>query len=112
MKLPHLNQILIERKKVVEYLLNTSHPDGYGKAMFFQHCGFTTREWKKFRNALQEHARVSAVIEEVSSRHGTRYIIEGPIKTPTRKQYRIRTVWIIEVDHKIPRLVTALPISK
>lgn len=112
MNLPNLNNIRIDKKKVVEYLLNASHPDGYGKAMFFQHCGFTITEWKVLRNALREHAQVSQVTDEVLSRHGIRYVVEGPIETPTGKQYTIRTIWIIEKERETPRLVTAIPLSK
>jgi len=35
MKLPYAAKARVERKKVVEYLLSFSHPDGSSKVRFF-----------------------------------------------------------------------------
>jgi len=35
MNLPNADQAQVDRKKITEYLLCTSHPDGSNKALFF-----------------------------------------------------------------------------
>ena len=40
MKLPNADNTLVERDKIVSYLLNASHPDKGGKAQFFEGLGF------------------------------------------------------------------------
>ena len=35
MKLPNAERALVEREKIVNYLLNPAHPDNGGKAAFF-----------------------------------------------------------------------------
>ena len=40
MKLPYAAKARVERKKIVEYLLSFSHPDGSSKAEFFSRFGF------------------------------------------------------------------------
>lgn len=41
MTITEVGDILIERAKIVEYLLDASHPDNGGKAAFFLGWGFT-----------------------------------------------------------------------
>jgi hypothetical protein len=41
-----------------------------------------------------------------------RYTVEGNIRSPDRRNPFIRSVWFIEEDETIPRLVTAYPISE
>jgi len=53
MKLPHVAKARVEKKKIVEYLLSASHPDGSAKARFFIRFGFTSKEWKIFAQALR-----------------------------------------------------------
>jgi len=40
---------------------------------------------------------------------GTKYIIDGILITPDKRNPIITTVWIIENDSEIPKLVTAYP---
>ena len=46
MNLPNADQAQVNRKKITEYLLCTSHPDGCNKAAFFSQFGFTLENWK------------------------------------------------------------------
>jgi hypothetical protein len=43
-KLPNADQARVEREKITEYLLSTSHPDGRSKAEFFSRFGFRVDE--------------------------------------------------------------------
>src|SRR3990167_5587757 len=110
MKLPSAAKARVERKKIVEYLLSSSHPDGSSKAGFFSRFGFRADQWKVFARALRKHGRTNAVSASVESRHGTRYSVDGPLETPDGRNPRIRTVWILSKRSRSPRLITAHPI--
>ena len=53
MKLPNAERALVERKKIVDYLLNAEHPDNGGKADFFSQLGFSSSDWTTLADALR-----------------------------------------------------------
>ena len=116
MKLPRDADARIERDKIVNYLLDTAHPDGGPKAEFFLSFGFTRARWRLLERAIRGQVQEHEVIRVVESVYGTRYIIDGEINAPDGRTPRIRTVWIIEADNAelggpdAPRLITAHPI--
>jgi hypothetical protein len=67
MKLPNANLVIVDREKIVDYLLNPAHPDNGGKARFFLELGFTAEQWQAFAEALGTLARSFPVIEHVES---------------------------------------------
>ncbi len=109
MKLPHHDKVRVDPDKVTEYLLNVTHPEGVGKATFFQSVGFTTSEWGRLAAALQQLARETPITHEMSSPHGEKYIVDGRVATPNGQNVQVRTVWIVEPGRPVPRLVTAYP---
>lgn len=109
MKLPNAHLAIVEREKITAYLLNAAHPDNGGKAPFFYALGFTAAQWELLVAALRQSAVTSAVAQEMETRHGKKYIIEGAINTPSGKTPVVRAVWIIESGETVPRLVTAYP---
>ena len=44
--MPNANLAVIEKEKIVNYLLNAAHPDNGGKAAFFLELGFNRRQGK------------------------------------------------------------------
>ncbi len=44
--LPNVENVRVDRNKIVEYLLEVDHPEGAGKAAFFLRFGFTTADWQ------------------------------------------------------------------
>jgi len=50
------------------------------------------------------------VKEAIQSPHGAKYVLDGPLRTPTGSTVQIRTVWIIDTHEDRPRLVTAYPV--
>lgn len=109
MKIPNGEHALIEREKVRDYLLNASHPDGFGKAAFFRALGFHPESWQTLADALRHLAQEAPVIQTMTSVHGIKYIIDGSLVTPSGRTAMVRTVWIVEKDGRGPRLVTAYP---
>jgi hypothetical protein len=49
------------------------------------------------------------VSQEIASRYGTKYIIDGEIVTPIGTTVRLRSVWVVESHDERPRFVTAYP---
>jgi hypothetical protein len=110
MNLPHSDHLRVERKKIVEYLLCASHPDGASKARFFSRFGFTAEQWAVLAEALKRQGRGHVVVSSVESKHGTRYIVEGKVNAPDGRAPNIRTVWLLSKRSKSPRLITAYPV--
>ena len=57
MRLPNADELVVEREKIVDYLLNADHQAGATKAAFFDHFGFRIEEWEALAGALLEHGR-------------------------------------------------------
>ena len=110
MQLRNAHLAVVERHKVLEYLLNAAHPDNGGKAKFFQLLGFT-RENPELLGALHTVAQMGEVVEMVDSIHGEKYVVDGRVSSQTEqsRQRIVRTVWIIDRGFDAPRLVTAYP---
>jgi hypothetical protein len=111
MRLPNASVAHVERSKILEYLLNEDHREGGSKAHFFRQFGFRRGRWKQFAEALRNHALEHEVRHRAESNYGTRYVIEGALQTPDGRTPLIRTVWIVDDEATVPRLVTAYPIE-
>ena len=111
MKLPHADQLRVDREKITDYLLSATHPEGGGKAEFFARFGFHMADWEVLADALRKHGASHPVVKTVASSHGARYAVEGELESPDGRNPRVRTVWIVEKGSTAPRLITALPIE-
>jgi hypothetical protein len=102
---------VVERHKIVDYLLNSAHPDNGGKAQFFESLGFSIDVPELLINALRTVAQTGEVVESVESSHGEKHVVDGPISSQTESSHSrmVRTVWIIDRGLEAPRLVTAYP---
>jgi hypothetical protein len=112
MELPNRDQAVVPRRKVVDYLLSESHPDGQSKANFFCIFGFSSAEWGALADALLDHARHNGVSRVERSHFGTRYVIEGIMNTPINRSPQVRSVWFIDSGESVPRLVSAYPLRE
>lgn len=100
----------MDRDKITEYLLCTSHPDGGSKAAFFAKFGFKMENWKILAESLRKQGVSNPVVKIMESAYGTRYNIDGLLETPDGRNPKVRTVWIIEKEKTVPRLITAHPL--
>ena len=114
MKLPKARDGRIDTRKVVEYLLNSSHPDNGGKARFFAELGFSATDADAFVAALRTAAAAGEVVDHVVSRHGDKYVVDGWVQgaAPRALTRIVRMVWIVEAGSDAPRLVTAYPVPR
>ncbi|MGH7575199.1 MAG: DUF6883 domain-containing protein [Longimicrobiales bacterium] len=111
MKLPHLDNVRVDREKIVDYLLNPEHSEGGHKAVFFASFRFRLADWQVLASALLRHAADNHVVREVPTAYGTMYVVEGPLYCPDRRRPVVRTVWIVNKGSTAPRLVTAYPLK-
>lgn len=111
MNLPNAHLAIVDERKVAEYLLNASHPDNGGKAQFFQALGYSNADPSQLAGALRSVAVTGNVVSQVTSEHGNKYVVDGPLRSLLElpKDRVVRTVWIIELGDDAPRLVTAYP---
>jgi len=85
MNLPNATSALVEQRKVLDYLLNLTHPEGAGKAGFFIALGFTADNWEALASALRQLAIGETVTQRLQSIHGDKFVMIGSIKSPSGK---------------------------
>lgn len=112
MKLPNHENAFVPREKVIDYLLSFLHKDGRAKAEFFTRFGFSAENWQTFAAVVKLHAAEHKVSKSEASPFGMRYIIEGEIKTPDKRNPNVKIIWFIETNSDLPHLVTAYPKKK
>jgi len=112
MKLPNAHLATVPEAKVTRYLLNPAHPAGGSKAAFFLRFGFAAARWQQLAEALLRHAKENELIEPEQIRHGTRYVVDGPLTAPDGTVLHIRSAWYIDLGSDTPRFVTAHPLPK
>lgn len=110
MKLPQNDIVIIPREKITDYILSETHATVKFKGKLFRGFGFSERNISLFERALLKIVRSQEVKETLISPYGTKYIIDGNIKTPVGKTIKVRTIWIIEEGQKRPRFVTIYPV--
>lgn len=111
MKLPNRQKVFIPEAKIREYLLSPSHPYGRHKAAFFKRFGFSAESPGVLASALRAHAEQCDVMRVDETEFGTRYIVEGQLRTPDGRAPTVRVVWFIEKGENRPRLVTVYPVG-
>ncbi|WP_394333551.1 DUF6883 domain-containing protein [Cnuella takakiae] len=90
------------------YLLNSNHPDGWSKALFFKSMGITKSE---LLQEISEHlATHNPVGTTTDSPYGNKFIVEGEYSGLQGKSFRLRTVWIVLPGSEICTFITAYPI--
>jgi hypothetical protein len=109
MTLPHAKNAEVADRKLTSYLLDQAHPQNQGKAAFYAIVGFTLENPDDLRLALLTHIAVNEVTKVINTEFGIRYVVEGLMSCPNGKKYPIRSVWFIDNDSEIPKLVTAYP---
>jgi len=111
LQLPNKEKAYVPRHKIMNYLLSETHAIGKSKARFLRSLGFDENTAGELEQGLLGIAQTGEVKESIVSPHGTKYVIDGFLETPRGVSVRIRTIWIIEVEHQTPRFVTAYPIE-
>jgi len=110
MKLPKRQKAYIPPYKLSGYLLSKIHPIGRWKSKLFRALGFDETNADVLEQRLIDIANYENVKESIVSEHGTKYVIDGSLETPSGRIVKVRTIWIIDKGQDSPRFVTAYPI--
>ena len=108
-RLPYATAARVDTLKLDEYLLNPAHPDNGGKAAFFIALGFARSDVEPLRSALIRLAAEGTLTRQTVSVHGTKFVVDGVLRSPSGSEPVVRTVWIGDTGGIAPRLVTAYP---
>jgi hypothetical protein len=111
MKLPNANKAVVEREKIVDYLLNPAHRYGASKARFFSGFGFKAENWEELARALRRHRQTHDVKRSRETGFGPRYQVEGELPSPDNRSPLVRTIWQLDHGEVAPRLITAYPLE-
>lgn len=102
---------MVEREKIVDYLLNPTHRYGAGKARFFSGYGFSSGKWRELAAALLLHGQTHEVVRVRETGFGLRYEVEGRLRAADGRSPRVRSVWQMHKGAVAPRLITAYPLD-
>jgi hypothetical protein len=108
LRLPKAHLAIVDQDKLVQYLLNSEHPDGRPKARFFAALGYWAGDPEPLRQALIDLAQRTDM-EEVPFQYGVKYVGTGDIEGQGGRKARLTTVWLTEPGEPSPRLITAYP---
>jgi hypothetical protein len=106
-QLPNAANAIVADQKITDYLLNHSHPQGAGKAKFFEAFGFTPANWTELKTALLQHALTNPVTRQTTTPFRVKYVVSCSIPTPDGRNPCILSIWVIEPPDVEPRLLTA-----
>ncbi len=109
MLLPNGSRAIIAPEKLSQYLLAAAHPKGRGKADFFLRVGFSPDKPEALERFLRDIACDGPVVETDRTLYGMKYVVEHFVRMPNGRIVRLRTIWMIRVDERRPRFVTAYP---
>lgn len=109
-KLPNADKVLVERDKIIHYLLNVKHHIGSAKATFFLDHGFRAEKWEVLAKALRIHGQTQQVKSVRETNYGLSYAVEGKLITPDERNPYVRSVWQMDEGAVAPRLITAYPL--
>ena len=107
--LPNCQEAYIPNAKLVSYLLNHAHPQNKGKAQFYKLAGYDLSTVDFLKNELRQLACTGSVTNEQANEEGTKYVVIGVINGANNRQYKLKTVWVVEPPENHPRFVTAYP---
>jgi len=108
-RLPSLGSALIDPEKLRDYLLSPSHDRGRFKAAVFASMGYSRDDWQRFEADIRKLIEATDAEQVPSAAHGHKYVVAGTLEGPAGRPRRIRTVWIVRLGERVPRLITAYP---
>ena len=100
----------VDERKIREYLLNSKHQFGAGKAAYFEQRGFSLEDWEVLREALLSHGKTSKITNIEKHDYGTKIVVECMLSSPAGNDHCIRSVWNCHGDGTPVRLITAHPL--
>jgi hypothetical protein len=109
MKIPNSDRAIIEPSKITEYLLNTEHKRGGAKAKLLIQFGYSIDNWQQLEADIRRFHLPEDVNLVTETAYGTRYQISANLITPIERPLMVKTVWQIDINTDLPRLITLVP---
>jgi hypothetical protein len=109
MPIPGADTAVIPPEKIIDYLLNLSHPVGGSKARWFLSIGYDTGQPDQLADDLKQLVRTSDDFVAESTSFGVKCKVKGPLTPPTGQAGNVVSVWIVETGTSAPRLVAVVP---
>jgi hypothetical protein len=107
-----VEDVIVDRAKIIDYLLSETHENGRQKAAFFRRFGFRAENWQELADALKRHTAAHKVTSEKCPPFGSRFIFDGIMHMPDRRKPHVRSVWFLRTNETAPRFVTAYPLKR
>jgi hypothetical protein len=111
--LPFARQAEIDSAKFDQYSMNPDNPRNLGKWQAFEEIGYDVRKLEKRKeSALQIIEQLRRDLPTVSAKagksspHGSRFEVRTLIQSPVDKAGTLVTIWQIDLDYTVPRLIT------
>ena len=106
MKLPKGDRAIVPLEKLIGYCLNLDHPKGKHKAKVFKSVlGITTENVEQLYELVQQAAVEGEVVQQTATPFGKEFKLDWAI--PETENVQLRTLWIIESESDVPRLISA-----
>ena len=106
MKLPNPDKAIIDDGKLAGYCLNPKHTDGQDKARVFKSAlGLTINDADELKKALLFAVKTYHAIPDKKNAYGQKYIIDFPL-TRGNQTATIHSVWMVDNQQEVPRLIT------
>lgn len=109
MTVPSADRAIIAAEKLTGYLLNVAHKRGSAKARLLLSVGYRVDIPHQLESDLRAQHLSLDVTRTSSNGHGVVYEIEGPIRTPSGRTVRFRSIWQIDTGTDVPRFITMYP---
>lgn len=110
MLLPNIENATIDRKKLADYVLNASHPEGRHKArVFLAALGITPADAEWLANAMLAGLRKSDAVLQSNTNWGPIYRVDMDIARGQRCA-KVRTAWLCATEEV--RLITCFAIGE
>ena len=107
-KLPNVEYVKVDKRKVVEYALNFNHiSGGANKARVFENAlGYNNDNAEKLVEQINKKLSGSEAVPGKKDQYGQRFTVDIMITGENGNTAMVRTGWILETESEIPRMTT------
>lgn len=109
MTIPGADRAVITREKLTSYLLNVAHKRGGAKARLLLSLGYRADDPQSLEADLRAQHLTLEVVRTRHNEFGIVYEIEAPIRTPSGRSVRFRSIWQIDSGTDLPRFINMYP---
>jgi len=102
----------IDSRKLIDYLLNLTHPEGATKAQYLNEMGYNQENYHILEADLRTQHLTRDAQPGKESNYGMKYEIVAHLVGPNGEKRLIKSVWMIRKNDTFARLITLIPEKK